>query len=142
MAPLPAPGTTIRSETDLRELWQQLLGSADFCRHTVWLILLDERGQVQPLLLPIDDVPSAPDPKILRSLSRVLDGMVDGRVADSVALLMSRPGTAELTENDWSWVRGLARVLRPEISPWPLHLATHDGISCLPSGDPSNEPTD
>jgi hypothetical protein len=94
------PGTLIRTDADLCRLWQDMMGSGGFARRSIWMIFLDNECRVQPLVVPIDDIPAEPEPELLRGLGTTLDGVIDGENASSVALLLSRPGPSRASEQD------------------------------------------
>ncbi len=110
----------IRTNADLGRFWRDIMGPWGFDQRSVWLVFLTETGRVQPVIIPIDNVPLRPEARVLHNLDRILRGLLDDGPVDSVAALLARPGPAEMTENDRAWARGLA----PLTPRWPVHLAT------------------
>ena len=72
---------------------------------------------------PIDDLPIFPDRALLKSLSQIINGLIDSGTAAGVALLLSRLGSCALTPQDKAWEAALR-----DFSEWPLHLSTRDGV--------------
>jgi hypothetical protein len=131
----PPPLTVIRTHADLFALWQALMGPGGFRIASVWLVFLDEDNRVQPVIMPIDDLPPEPDQPFLRNLARVVADLVDQGCASSVALLLSRPGGSAMTESDRRWARSLRAELGNELAVWPVHLATCDSIRVFAPDD-------
>jgi hypothetical protein len=122
--------TVVRTTTDLFLLWQGLMGDGGFSRRSVWLLLLDEKGRPEPTIVPIDDVPSVPDRRSVNGLATLVSGLIAEGIAASIALLVSRPGHRDMTEDDRRWARALA-----PISGWPVHLATTDHVQVFAPDD-------
>ena len=74
--------------------------------------------------MPIDDLPTEPDRKFLRSLMQIVADLVDRASTSSVAMLLSRPGPAVITGPDRRWARALRAELGDRLATWPIHLAT------------------
>jgi hypothetical protein len=126
--------TVVRSDAELHELWQELMGTGGFSRRSLWLLFLDEDGRPQPVLVPIDDIPSRPEARLIDGLALIADGLTSSDAVSSVALLLSRPGPQHMTEDDRCWARALHAHDR--ISPrWPVHLATTDRIQVFAADD-------
>jgi hypothetical protein len=129
------PGTLIRTDADLCRLWQDMMGSGGFARRSLWMIFLDNESRVQPLVVPIDDIPAEPEPELLRGLGTTLDGVIDGENASSVALLLSRPGPSRALDQDRRWARALHSEFGPRFTRWPVHLATRDRLQVFAPDD-------
>jgi hypothetical protein len=120
MTKKPIPGTHIRTDSDLCKLWQDMMGSGGFARRSLWMIFLDDENLVQPLVVPIDDIPAEPELDLLGGLGNVLESLVDGEMSSSVALLLSRPGFGRTSEQDRRWARALHSELGSRITLWPV----------------------
>ncbi len=116
----------IHTATDLERMWQLIMGRQGPGVRSLWLMLLDEEGRPRPVVVPIDDIPVAPD-SLAEGLAEVLSGLRD--VGDPV-LLLSRPGPDAVTEADRHWGRALAPLTR-----WPVHLYTRAGVRILAADD-------
>jgi hypothetical protein len=113
----PPYAPTISTTDDLAALWGTLMGEGRFASRTLWLAVLDESGRPSPVLVPIEGIPRVPTPSDVSAFSRALDGISD---LGTVVMLISRPGSESIQEDDRSWSRALT-PLAPE---WPIHLAT------------------
>jgi len=121
------PGTVVRSDLDLFELWQQLIGEPGFGRRSLWLVFFDHESRVSPVIVPIDDVPDEPDPLLLSNFAAAVRALVASQDLASVAPLLSRPGPGSMQPSDRRWA-GAVRQAFGSLSPWPVHLATSQGI--------------
>jgi hypothetical protein len=121
----------IRTDTELREFWQEAIGPGGFAQRSVWLVFLTDDGQVQPVIVPIDDVPPSPAPPIIRNLQVILTGLIEDGPVDSVAALLARPGPAAMSDDDRAWARSLS-ALTPR---WPVHLATQGLVRVFAADD-------
>lgn len=131
----PLPFTVVRTATDLFALWEGLMGGRGFATSSVWIAFLDADHRVQPVLVPVDDIPAEPHPRFVRNLTRIVADLVDTGTAASAALLLSRPGPPAMSEADRRWARALADALGPELAVWPLHLATSGRIQVFAPDD-------
>jgi hypothetical protein len=127
--------TVITSDADLHDLWRRLMGPGGFARRSLWLTFLEPDGRTQPLVVPIDDLPSEPDDGFLHAVGRIVDGLLADGTADSVPMLLSRPGYGPMTGADRRWARALIAALGPDRQRWPLHLATTDQVQVFAPDD-------
>lgn len=155
----------VRSEADLLVRWRQLMGPWGFGGRSLWVLWFDEVGRQLPIVVPIDDIPDAPDDRFVDNLmyivGRVLRGHDedggDGRPPDdaddadgahddhdspdvdgtpAVAMTLSRPGSSRLTDSDRAWARAVrAGAERAGVVLWPLHLATKGSVRPLTLDD-------
>ena len=98
----------VRTDADLEQMWRLVMGKQGPGLRSLWMVLIDEEGQLQPVIVPIDDLPLQPD-SMTAGLAEVLTGIRD---LGEPALLLSRPGPGEMTENDRQWGRALAPLTR------------------------------
>ena len=124
----------IRSATDLLHAWERLMGQGGFGRSSLWLIFLDADARLQRVIMPIDDLPVLPDDRFVGNLALILGELQDGGEIASTALLLSRPGTAQMTDADRTWARVLRERLA-HVSPWPVHLATRGRVQVFAPDD-------
>jgi hypothetical protein len=113
----------IRSDADLREHWMCLMGRDGFSRRSLWLAFFDADGVPAPTILPVDDVPEEPQPSVGESLDHIVAELRATTDIESVAVLLSRPGSAAMSDGDRGWARFLSE--RTSLADhWPVHLAT------------------
>jgi hypothetical protein len=130
----PPPFTVVRTAAEMFEMWQGLMGGGGFSVPSLWLVFFDDESRMQPVIVPIDDIPAEPDRPLVRNLVSVVAGLIDGGSAASVAVLLSRPGPSAMTESDRCWARALTAELAG-LTAGPLHLATHDRLQVFAPDD-------
>lgn len=131
---IPELETPIRSDADLLAVWQRLMGSGGFGRRSIWFVFIDEDDRLQRLVMPIDDVPEEPDQLTIGNLATIFTELHDGGQFASTAMLLSRPGPAQMTGGDRRWAQALRSGLG-RVSPWPVHLATHGEVRVFAPDD-------
>lgn len=132
--PPPPPGTAVRSNAELAELWRGLMGPGGFGTSSIWIVFLDDEHRLSPVIVPIDDLPAEPDDQFVGNLAYVVGELLRDGAAASVALLLSRPGPRAMTDADRRWARGLRAAMR-ELPMWPVHLATHGHVQVFAPDD-------
>lgn len=127
---------TIRTQAELRDAWEHLMGPWSFSGHSVWMMLvLDDRPL--PQLTEITDADDPPAPEDTRGLSDLLT-MLEREVAPGarVAFLRSRPGADVVTETDRAWAAGLYAAARDaHVRCEVVHLATRGSVRPVPPDD-------
>ena len=124
----PEDQTPLASTASLTALWRTVVAWEPFRFRSVWLLFIDTAGRPAGPLVTVDDLPDGPYDvgldELLELCGTILDGPGD---ADSVALMMSRPGGPPWTVSDRAWGRFLLRGAEALGEPvWPVHLAhTH-----------------
>lgn len=131
----PRQCTPIRTESDLLQRWQELMGTEGFGCRSLWLIFLDDAGSQSDLIMPIDNVPMLPDPREVRRIVELIARVRDEIGAIDVPLLLSRPGPSHITEGDRIWAMALAQAMRGQRPHWPIHLATHGRVQVFAPDD-------
>lgn len=126
--------TPILTDDDLFRLWQRLMGPGGFARRSLWLVFLEEDGCPAKVVVPIDDIPLAPDRKMMDSLVHIVDRLCCDSGVASVPMLLSRPGSSVMTESDREWARALTWAMAQRRR-WPLHLATEDHLQVIAPDD-------
>ena len=117
------PGRQVRTAHDLYQLWHQLFLMQGVHERCLYLIFFDADDRMLPLVIPIDDMPPAPDPTIITSLRQVTHDLADSGVR-SMAVAIVRPGSRHMSNNDRAWARLLVQI--DPARRWPVHLATPD----------------
>ncbi|WP_426560330.1 hypothetical protein ACPPVT_11505 [Angustibacter sp. McL0619] len=113
----------VRTDDDLREHWQSLMGPDGFGRRSLWLAFFDAGAVPVPTLVPIDDIPERPVPELGQSLDHIAAELRATTDVDSVAVLLTRPGGGGMSEADREWARFLYDSTALA-SRWPVHLGT------------------
>ncbi|MGH8960143.1 MAG: hypothetical protein ACRDWT_02885 [Jatrophihabitantaceae bacterium] len=135
MTNTPPPGTPVRNDAELFEVWQSLMGPGGFGVRSIWVIFLDADQRTLPVVVPIDDRPAEPDRLLVGNLAKIVGGLIQSGDAASAALLLSRPGPSHMLDPDRRWARVLHDALGTELSRWPIHLATQDRIQVFAPDD-------
>ncbi|MFC6706741.1 hypothetical protein [Flexivirga alba] len=125
----------IRTEHDLFERWEDLMGSGGFGLRSLWLIFLDEEGRQSDLIVPIDDIPMLPDPRDVGAITDLIARIREEVGVAEVPMLISRPGPSEMTEGDRRWAAALTVALRDQHPRWPIHLATRNRLQVFAADD-------
>lgn len=121
-----APPVTCAS--DLIDRWQTILDGEFFDQRSVWLIWFDEAGRQLPVVVPVDGLPDELDEQCLSGL-RSICGVTKDNGARTVAMALSRRGTAQITTVDRQHARTMLAMVRSTgLKPWPVYLATTESI--------------
>jgi hypothetical protein len=120
----PLADVPVRTAEDLTQRWEQLLDPSVFSARSLWLTWLDG-GLMLPVVIPVDDVPAAPDRLLLANVARASESIAEsyGLGTPHVAIALCRPGRVKVTKDDEAWERGLAEAFRTTKGTWSLHLA-------------------
>ncbi|MFC5064515.1 hypothetical protein [Actinomycetospora atypica] len=111
MSPTSLP--PLLTDDDVLERVASLLGPAtkDRC---LWLLLVDGDRKQTPVLMPIEDTPPRPDPRMVDGLVRVLgqvaDALVTSAGAGSAVFVLERTGHGTVTTADAAWGEALRAV--------------------------------
>lgn len=125
----------IRTDADLFRRWQALMGPGGFGKRTLWLMFLEPDGSPTKVLVPIEDIPTEPDRKVVQSLHTIVAELSQDIDIGSVPALLSRPGRAAMTASDRRWAAAWRADAPPAIVRWPMHLATCDRIQVFAPDD-------
>ncbi len=133
----PEEQPPVRTQQDLFEYWQSLMGPLGFSQPLLWLCFISSDDVVAPVISQIEDLPRFPDRELLTNLMWIVkNGALDHAEGSSVAILLSRPGRSDLTDSDRAWARGLAGAAAASgVHMRPLHLATDESIRVLAVDD-------
>ncbi len=127
----------IRTQHQLYLTWRALMGPLGFSERLLWFGLVDEGGYLTPVLSQIADIPAYPDAeqlmRLMEMFSEVLRHQAPG---GSVALLLSRPGRAPMTDSDRAWGRALTSAAdKAGLAMRPVHLANDEELRVFADDD-------
>lgn len=131
----PPEETFVRTSAELTELWRAMMGPGGFAVRSIWHIFFEVDGQMNPLVVPIDDIPAEPDALLLSNLAETMRGVSRNIRAASLAVLLSRPGPAHRTPADRRWAIALRDAFGSSLCPWPVHLATRGRVQIFAPDD-------
>jgi hypothetical protein len=131
----PPHETFVRTEAELTQLWEHMMGPGGFARRSIWHVFFDADGQMCPVIVPIDDIPQEPDALGLGSLADIVGDVTRASAIASVAVLLSRPGEQAMTPADRRWARAIHAAFASTIRLWPIHLATTDRVQVFAPDD-------
>ena len=120
----PLAAVRVRTPEELTQRWEQMLEPPVFSARSLWLTWLDG-GLVLPVVLPVEDVPAAPDRPLLADVARVCEAVSESHciARAHVAIALCRPGRVKVTKDDEAWERGLRWAFEANAGTWSLHLA-------------------
>ncbi|MGH3424491.1 MAG: hypothetical protein ACRDO8_07175 [Nocardioidaceae bacterium] len=123
--PISTANDPIGSQHDLHLRWRALMGPLGFSERLLWLGFIGADACMAPGLTQIAELPQYPDDEMLDSLMEACRRLLDDPVTGgSVAFLLSRPGTWQMTGADRAWARGLlSAARRADVPIEPVHLA-------------------
>lgn len=127
---------TIRTQSDLRDAWQHLMGPWSYGGHSVWMMLiLDDHP-----LPHLSQITEADEPPPIEDTGGFVDilRMLDLEVAPGArfAFLRSRPGVDVITETDRAWAAHLYAACRTAgVACEVVHLGTRGAIRPMPQDD-------
>jgi hypothetical protein len=125
----PLADVPIRSAEELTRRWGLLLHPPAFSARSLWLVWLDD-GLMLPVVIPVDDVPAAPDRPLLANLAGVCQSVAEAHVAGTghLAMALCRPGRPVPSRDDDAWVEGLRDAFEQSSLTWSLHLAASGSV--------------
>ncbi len=121
--------------TDLADLWAGLIAHGAVERPTLWLLFFD-RGEVvfwPPIM--IDGLPERPEPDGVAGLAHLVAHQLDSGLADSVALLVERPGPVAMSDSDRGWAQALWHGLGADLVRWPIYYASEVALQLFAPDD-------
>ena len=120
----PLADVPVRTTAELTRRWEALLDPPVFAARSLWLTWLDD-GLMQPVVIPVDDIPAVPDRSLLANLASVCESVAESHVVGTphLAMALCRPGRPTVTRDDEAWERRLREALEEASGTWSLHLA-------------------
>lgn len=98
-----SPDEPLHTDADLLRWARFVNHGVDPVRCTLWVLLLDEHDMPLPVILPIEDIPQAPDdeaPQVVRNLGKIAQDMIPG---GAMVLMLERPGLDQRMSADDAW---------------------------------------
>lgn len=126
----------IRTPHDLFQYWRTLMGPLGFAKPRLWLTFITSGDVPIPQLTQVDALPRFPDRLLLTNLMMITRSLLEDDPGSSLAVLLSRPGRAELTASDLAWARGLTSAADDAgVRMRPVHLATDEAVRAFAPDD-------
>jgi hypothetical protein len=107
----------------IEERVRALIGRA--CRRQLWFLFLDADQVQLPLMIPLDDLPSAPDDSV-HDLARAMGQAMEAAGAESIIVVIERYASSALTSADVAWARGVHSAFDLERIPLRGVLLSHN----------------
>lgn len=120
----------VRSDADVLARVGAIIGEEARQVPTLWLFFLDRGGMQSNVIVPVDDIPEAPDGDLVSNVCWVISQvMADTAPGGTAIVTLSRPGEPEPDENDLRWLRALQQAAASHETPIRmLCLATPAGV--------------
>lgn len=101
------PLIPLTTDADLVAMADDLVGEP--LRRQTWVLLLDDRQRLAPVVVPMDGVPADPAPEDVARLAERIDALVAlVPDAESAVLVWERPGGADARMLEADWIAALA----------------------------------
>jgi len=103
--PIPGHDGPIVTDAEVVERVDALIEPSARRRRALWLTFVDTHGYQAPVVVPIDGLPTFPDPRSLETVTRIFQRLLGP--GDAAILALVRPGEAVITDFDRRWCRSL-----------------------------------
>jgi len=124
----------LRADDDGLARVRDLVGNAIVDRR-LWIMFVDGDGRQSPVIMPIDDLPFAPEPSLMGGLEHVLGGLRDELATDragSVMFTLERRGPDDVLAGDLAWAEALrSACLDAGVEVRGMFLSTPRGVRRL-----------
>lgn len=125
---------TLTTDADVTSMWQTLFEEPGWRTTRIYIMVVDQEHRPTPIMTEVDETPHPLAPEdavgLISSFARVLE---EFEPSGSLAVLMCRPGTDQLTEEDRSGCRHLYAAARQAGTPLELlHVGTDTAIVPAP----------
>jgi hypothetical protein len=98
----------VRTDAEVLDRVAAIIGEDSRQQRSLWLFFLDGGGQQSNIVVPVDDVPELPDRSFADNLCLVAaHAIAEAAPGGQVVITLTRPGPAEPTEGDRSWLAAL-----------------------------------
>lgn len=98
----------------------------------LWVLVLDRDSYQSPLMVPIDELPSKPDPVVIESLLTALSAVAHEQLGNGcqAMFVLERQGPFGITSNDHCWAAALEGASeRAQIACAGTFLLSPGGVS-------------
>jgi len=104
---------------------------------TLWLLFVSSDSVLLPVVVPIDDVPERPDPRLVGNVCFVIADVLAHQVPGGTAVVvLTRPGSETVDDADRYWFRTIHGAAREhDASIRMLCLATQTSVRQLTVDD-------
>jgi hypothetical protein len=122
--------TPVRTDADVLARVSAIIDASERALQSLWLFFLNRDGLQSEVVVPIDDIPDLPDPRLVGNVCYLITQVLSGDQSDGSAVIaLSRPGPAELAEMDLHWLSALQEGAVKHRTPIRmLCLATPAGV--------------
>jgi hypothetical protein len=133
--PNPADAPLLLTDTDVLERVERLVGPATAARQ-LWVMFVDGDGRQAPVVMPISDIPLAPDIRMIDNLAAILAGFCGDLTTDmgcgSAILTLERVGRDAVLAGDRRWADALREACdRAGVPLRGVCLSTSGGVHRL-----------
>ncbi len=132
----------LHTQADVTAVWTHLMGELGFGSRSLWVLFIGRDGHAHPAVMKVEQLDVRPDDLFCANLMQICGNFVDDDPAHGrVAMLLTRPGRAAMTEGDRVWVSMLYRTFRRAgIAAEPLHLANDEELRLVAVDDVGLDP--
>jgi hypothetical protein len=125
---LPPYDRPLRTDDDVARRVAALVGRAAR-DDTLWILFVDGDDQQAPVVMPVEELPGAPDDELVTGLGDVLAGFLPDLTTlagpGSVVFVRERLGSDDVLAIDLSWAEALTAMCRTRtIRLRSVHLST------------------
>lgn len=133
--PNPADAPLLLTDADVLERVEQLVGRAAAARQ-LWVMFVDGDGRQTPVVMPISDIPLAPETRVIENLAAILAGSCSDLATDmgrgSAILTLERIGRDAVLAGDRRWAAALREACdRAGVPLRGVCLSTSGGVHRL-----------
>jgi len=126
MPTTPRSAVAIASSSELSLWWAEVLSERDDPGRSVSMMWLDPSNHMRGRVLRLTGAPPRPTAGLARSLAHLHAQIMNesARSPGHIALALSRPGVAEVGEDDNDWIKAFRAAFGDLVeTTWSLHLA-------------------
>jgi hypothetical protein len=123
----------LRTDADIADRVDNLVGHA--LKRQLWVLFLDDQNLQRELVIPIDDLPVAPDQTVVDYLVTALGEVVKMHGGGSLIFVRERPGSEILDRTDLEWAGALTSACERGAVALRGLLLSHDGGVCWARGE-------
>ncbi|PZF66159.1 hypothetical protein DEI81_00540 [Curtobacterium sp. MCBD17_013] len=122
----------VQTDADVLALVRALL--LPVVRRQCWLLFLGEDAVPVQVLVPIDDLPAAPEPDGVAQFAQAMGEIVPDVGATQVIVAWERPGSSAPRDRDRAWAEAVTVAFARAAVPLRAQvLVSDDGVALLPA---------